>query len=289
LALVRALPRPAAAALFTRIADVSTRRGGAGVTRLAGNLRQVVGPDLPEAEFDALLQAAMRSYLRYFREAFQLPSRSKAQILTDFRLERGHLLGENVAAGRGSVVALPHGGNWDAAGAWVAAQGWPIVTVAERLRPEGLYQQFLAFRRSLGMEIIPLTGGERSSREVLEERLRQAYVVPLLADRDLPGKGVEVDFFGAKATMPPGPAMLALRTGSPLYTVDMWYEQDAAVGYLHGPLELPGPEVGSFGNRVRAATQLIADNFAAGIAAHPQDWHMLQRMWRDEPALTRGT
>ncbi len=281
---VRILPRSVCAPAFNAGADWAARRRGRGVTRLAANLRRVVGPDMPEPEFDALVRRAMRSYLRYFLEAFRLPAQSREQNRVGFRLARGHLLGEDVAAGRGAVVALPHGGNWDAAGAWVAAMGWPIVTVAERLKPESLYRRFLAFREGLGMEIVPLTGGDRMVREVLEDRLRKGYVVPLLADRDLPGRGVEVDFFGARTTMPPGPAMLALRTGAPLYTVDMWYEKDAPVGYLHGPLELPGPQDGPFGTRVRLVTQMIADNFARGIAEHPEDWHMLQRFWPDLPA-----
>ena len=70
-----------------------------------------------------------------------------------------------MAAGQGAVVALPHAGNWDLAGAWVAAHDWPITTVAERLKPEGMYERFVAYRRGLGMEIIPLTGvsGRRST------------------------------------------------------------------------------------------------------------------------------
>jgi phosphatidylinositol dimannoside acyltransferase len=281
---VRTLPRPVAAAMFKAGADYAVRRRGTGVNHLAANLRRVVGPEMPDAEFDALVRHAMRSYMRYFMEAFRLPGQSREQNRTGFRLARGHLLGEDVAAGRGAVVALPHAGNWDAAGAWVAAMGWPIVTVAERLKPESLYRRFLAFREGLGMEIVPLTGGDRAVLDSLEERLRKGYVVPILADRDLGGRGVEVDFFGYRTTMPPGPALLALRTGAPLYAVDMWYEPDAPVGYLHGPLELPGREAGSIGARVRLATQMIADSFARGIAGHPADWHMMQRFWPDERA-----
>jgi KDO2-lipid IV(A) lauroyltransferase len=280
---VRSVPRSVSAPLFNAGADYAVRRRGPGVTRLAANLRRVVGPQLPQPEFDALLRRAMRSYLRYFLEAFRLPAQSAEQNRRGFRLTRGELLGVDVAAGRGAVVALPHAGNWDAAGAWVAAMGWPIVTVAERLQPERLYRRFLAFRESLGMEILPLTGGAGSIREALEARLAKGYVVPILADRDLTRGGVEVDFFCARTTMPPGPALLAVRTGAPLYAVDMWYEPDAPVGYLHGPLALPGPEAGSIGTRVRLATQLVADHFARGIAAHPADWHMMQRMWPDGP------
>jgi lauroyl/myristoyl acyltransferase len=277
---VRALPRPVAGALFAAGADLAYRRQRGGTAKLAANLRRVVGPDLPEPQFQALLRRAVRSYARYWLEAFRLPSLSHEQILRGFRLERGELLGENVAAGVGSIVALPHGGNWDAAGAWAAANGWPITTVVERLKPEGLYERFLAFRRGLGMEIIPNTGGERPAIDVLADRLAKGHIVPLLADRDLSARGVQVSFFGGRTRMPAGPAMLALRTGAPLYVVTMWYEPDAACGFMEGPLELPTE--GPLDVRVRQLTQHVADRLAAGIAAHPADWHMLQRLWLDE-------
>ncbi|GAA2699692.1 phosphatidylinositol mannoside acyltransferase [Micromonospora olivasterospora] len=282
--LVRALPRPVAAAAFRVGADRAHRSGGAGTARLRANLRRVVGPGLPEAELDDLLRRGLRSYARYWMEAFRLPALSREQILTGFRLDPAGVesLGADVAAGRGAVVALPHAGNWDAAGAWVAATGWPITTVAERLKPEGVYQRFLAFRRSLGMEILPTSGGARPAFDVLVDRLRAGTVVPLLADRDLSARGVEVDFFGARTRMPPGPALLALHTGAPLYVAHMWYEPDAACGALEGPLVLPGAADAPLDQRVRALTQRLADTLAAGIARHPEDWHMLQRMWLDQ-------
>jgi KDO2-lipid IV(A) lauroyltransferase len=280
--LVRALPRPVAWAAFRAAADRAARRRGPGAQRLARNLRHVVGPDISEAALDELVRDGLRSYARYWLEVFRLPSLNRAGILDAFDLDRAHLLGDAVAAGTGCVVALPHSGNWDAAGAWVCAQGWPITTVAERLRPEGVYRRFLAFREALGMEIIPTEGAGRAPLDILADRVREARVVPLLADRDLTARGVEVRFFGGRTRMPAGPALLALRTGAPLFTVSLWYDGDRARGRVDGPL--PPPVDGPLDVRVRALTQDVADRLAEGIAAHPTDWHMLQRLWLDEPA-----
>lgn len=285
--IVRTLPAGVTWPLFALGADVAARRGGRAVRQLAENLRRVVGPELPDDEFDALLRTALRSYARYWQEVFRLPSWSRDEVLYRFSLTNTQVLAEAVAAGTGAIIALPHAGNWDAGGAWVAANGWPITTVVERLKPEGLYERFLAFRRSLGMEIIPAKGGDRPPIDVLEERVRAGAVVPLLADRDLSARGVEVTFFGGRTRMPAGPALLALRTGAPLYTTAMWFEADTARGRLDGPLPLPGPEVGPLATRVRALTQRVADGLAAGIAENPADWHMLQRLWL--PARTAAT
>jgi len=281
---VRALPRPVAEAVFRAGADHAHRKGGRGTARLSANLRRVVGPELPEAELDALTRRALRSYARYWMEAFRLPSRSREQLRQGFRLDRQELLAEAVASGRGAVVALPHSGNWDAAGAWVAAMGWPLTTVAERLKPEAVFERFVAFREGLGMEIIPTHGGSRPPFDVLVDRVRAGHVVPLLADRDLSARGVEVTFFGGRTRMPVGPALLAIRTGAPLFVASMWYEPDMPCARLEGPLPVPGPDSGPLDQRVRALTQQVADRLAAGIAEHPEDWHMLQRMWLDDPA-----
>ncbi|WP_027660914.1 phosphatidylinositol mannoside acyltransferase [Salinispora fenicalii] len=285
---VRALPRSVAATVFRAGADHTHRRGGAGAARLRANLRRVVGPEVSEAELDGLVRAGLRSYARYWMETFRLPTLSRAQLLAGFRLDREELLAADVAAGRGAIVALPHSGNWDMAGAWVAAMGWPIATVAERLKPEGIYQRFLAFRRGLGMEILPTHGGERPAFDVLVDRVNAGYVVPLLADRDLSARGVTVDFFGSPTRMPPGPALLALRTGAPLYVASLWYEPEVACARIEGPLELPSPEQGPLDVRVRILAQRVADGLAAGVARHPQDWHMLQRMWLDQRVTPNG-
>ena len=288
--LVKALPRSVVWPAFRAGADRAARKGGPGAQRLRRNLRQVVGPDVPEAELDLLVRDGLRSYARYWMEAFRLPHLSREEILQGFDLENGHWLGEAVQAGTGCIIALPHSGNWDYAGAWVCAHGWPITTVAERLKPEGMYRKFVAYRESLGMEIIPTVGGERPPMDVLADRLGQGRVVPLLADRDLSARGVEVRFFGGRTRMPAGPALLALRTGAPLYAVSLWYDGEHPRGRVEGPIPLPAPESGALDVRVRMLTQQIADRLAAGIAAHPQDWHMLQRLWlaeeKPQPAAT---
>jgi lauroyl/myristoyl acyltransferase len=276
------LPAPVAAGLFRIGADLLYRRQrSTGLARLAANLRRVVGPELPPDEFDDVLRRAVRSYARYWMEAFRLPSLSRADFLARFLLENEEVLAEPADAGRGVILALPHSANWDLAGGWAVARGWRLVSVAERLRPERLYERFVAYRRSLGMEIIPLTGGEQPTFDVLVDRVRQGCVVALLADRDLPGRGVKVDFFGGQVRMPPGPALLALRTGTPLIAAELWYDAGMTRGRLH-PVPLPGPDEGTLPQRARVATQRMADLFAEAIARHPHDWHMLQRMWLDE-------
>jgi len=286
--LVRAMPQRAAAAIFRRAADIATRRDGAGVRRLAENLRVVTGPDMPDDEFATLVRDAMRSYARYWLEAFRLPSLTRQERLDKYGFTGFETIRSNAVPGRGQILVLAHTGNWDAAGAFVTANGVALTTVAERLKPEALYRRFVEYRATLGMEIVPLTGGERATLELLAERLRAGAAVPLLADRDLSARGVEVTFFGRRTKMPAGPAILALRTGAPMHVVHNWFEPDRPVGAMSEQIVLTDMS-GTFGDRVRRLTQLVADEFARGIARHPADWHMLGRMFIDDDTPSTAT
>jgi KDO2-lipid IV(A) lauroyltransferase len=277
--LVRSLPLPAARAIFNAAADRAYRGNGPATQRLRRNLSMVLGPG---DDLEATVRAGLRSYARYWMEAFRLPSQSRGQLLAGFDLDGSDMLAAAMAAGTGAILALPHVGNWDAAAAWVVSNDWPIVTVAERLKPEVVFDQFVAYREKLGMEVLPLTGGQRPPLDVLGEKAQAGYAVALLADRDLSARGVEVSFFGGRTRMPPGPALLALRTGAPLFAADLWFTATQTRGRLRR-IELPAPDEGALDVRVRLVTQRLADSFAIGIAEHPQDWHMLQKLWLDQP------
>ena len=237
---------------------------------------------MPDDEFELLVRDAMRSYARYWLEAFRLPSLDRQGRIDKFGFDRPDVLLGHAVPGSGVILALAHWGNWDAAGAYVTANGMALTTVAERLRPEALYRRFVEYRAKLGMEIVPLTGSDRAILDTLADRLKSGAVVPLLADRDLSSRGVEVTFFGRRTKMPAGPAILALRTGAPLYVVTVWFEPDRPTGSLSRRIELADAS-GSFGDRVRRLTQLVANEFERGIAQHPADWHMLAKMFIDEP------
>ncbi|MFE5027398.1 phosphatidylinositol mannoside acyltransferase [Streptomyces sp. NPDC056656] len=273
---VKKLPEPVAVRLGRTIADLAWRRRGKSVLRLESNLARVV-PDASPERLKQLSRAGMRSYLRYWMESFRLPSWSADRVRNGFDVDDVHHLTDGLASDRGVIIALPHLGNWDLAGAWVTAKlETPFTTVAERLKPETLYDRFVAYRESLGMEVLPHEGG--SAFGTLARRLRAGGLVCLVADRDLSESGVEVKFFGDTARMPAGPAILAQQTGALLLPVTLWYDGSPVMrGRIHAPIEVP--ETGTRAEKTSVMTQALADAFATGIADHPEDWHMLQRLW----------
>ncbi|MDQ0912116.1 lauroyl/myristoyl acyltransferase [Streptomyces canus] len=273
---VKKLPEPVAVRLGRSIADLAWKRRGKGVLRLESNYARVV-PDASPERLAELSRAGMRSYLRYWMESFRLPAWSKERIKGGFDPKDLHYLTEGLAAGKGVILALPHMANWDLAGAWVTTElETPFTTVAERLKPETLYDRFVAYRQGLGMEVLPHSGG--TAFGTLARRLRDGGLVCLVAERDLSSSGVEVRFFGEATRIPAGPALLAQQTGALLLPVTLWYDDSPVMqGRVHPPVEVP--ETGTRAEKTSVMAQALADAFATGIADHPEDWHMLQRLW----------
>jgi lauroyl/myristoyl acyltransferase len=271
--------------VFQQAGEIAWRRQGLGVQMLEANLRRVVGPEPSGKELRALSRAGMDSYARYWFEVFRLPVIGAERLIGDMRAEGQDRLLDMLASGRGAVLSLPHMGNWDQAGAWIIACGVPkFTTVAERLKPESLARRFFAFREGLGFEVLPATGGVQRFG-ILAQRLRAGGLVCLPADRDITGGGIEVDFFGEKAHMMGGAAALALQTGAALMPVTLWF--DGPLWCAHIYEEIPVPEDGTRREKVAAMTQQVARVFEAGIAEHPEDWHMLQRVFSADLDLAR--
>ena len=277
---VRTLPEDRAHGVFERLADRLHRRDGRAVRQLRENLRRV-RPELDHAGLEELTHRGVRSYLRYWCESFRLPAWPSDDLVARTRTVHEERLRTPYDAGRGVVVALPHQGNWDWAGAWACATGMPLMTVAERLRPERLFDEFVAFRRGLGMRILPL-GGDPGPLPRLGEYLRQGGFVCLLADRDLSRTAIDVTLCSAPARMPAGPALLARETGAALVPATLSYAGRELEIHFHEEVH-----VGPGTDGVATAMQDVADAFTRGITAHPEDWHMMQRVFTDDPGVPR--
>lgn len=287
---VPALPTPVGYGLFHAGADAAWglhRLGAAvpGVGQLERNLERILPAPAGPRQVRRASRRAMRSYMRYFYEAFALAGMSEEQILARVRADVPPQVSADLR--RGSiVVAMSHTGNWDLAGAWACRRLATVLTVAERLEPADLFDQFVAFRERLGMRILGQGRGERVfDRLVAAAQDGGPYVIPLLADRDLSASGVEVDLCGRTARFAAGPAALAQRLDLPLYIGGMHYEALAgerrrAAGSRWGLVltlrEAPRPPGPSGRELVVAHTRAWAAVMGPLLAEHAVDWHMLQ-------------
>ncbi|PRQ11984.1 phosphatidylinositol mannoside acyltransferase [Corynebacterium sp. 13CS0277] len=283
-ALVGALPERLAYRLARWAGAVAARR--ADNTQLRKNLARPLSVD-PAQVTQEDLRAAWQSYARYWVEAFRLPRlvRGAESGALAARLERSIRGVEHLdaarAAGRGVIIVLTHSGNWDMAGVWLVGHAGGFTTVAERLRPEVLFDAFVDYRTSLGFEVLGHTGSAVPVMDTLAERLRAGGIVCLLGERDLSGRGVAVPLLGETAHVPTGAARLHRDTGAVVLTADVFFTPPAtrAAGRGVRPgwgMEVRSPVEVADPSDITAMTAAIMAQLGEGLRRHPHDWHMLQ-------------
>lgn len=273
-ATVRKMSDKRAYGLFDKFADRMWKRRGKSVLQYEKNIKRVV-PNASPAELRDLSRYCMRSYARYWCDAFRMPDWPEERIgaLPTVGFENIKNAYDNSPVS--PIMVVPHAGNYDLGAANMAYHFGSVTTVAERLKPEKLFDKFVAFRAARNVEII--AAGTPGTVETLAERARAKTIVGIVGERDLSKNGVPITFFGEEARFPVGAAVLAHRLNVDIVPVSFWYEGRQAHAEIFPPVKIsqdPDPE-----KAIIATTQAWADQIAKGIAAHPGDWHMLQPMW----------
>lgn len=270
--LPRPIGLPAAQAYFRLLYE----RGSGQRDVVAGNFSRVLGhpPDSP------LVQAATREcfalYGRYWYETFALRTMAPEEVDRRFSLDGLEHVDLALEKGGGIVLTLPHMGNWDAAGHWLCIKGYRMTAVAEELNPRSVFELFLRHRRALGMGIVPLSTTANIGPKLVE-LLGENQIITLVADRDLTGRGVVVEMFGAPRRLPAGPAYLSLSTGTPLSVCAVFTTPIGWHTIIGPPVEIE--RTGVMREDVTALTKVIAAGFERYIASAPPDWHMFQPAW----------
>jgi KDO2-lipid IV(A) lauroyltransferase len=274
-----ALPESAAATSASFLGPVVSQAMKGRRSTVERHLRRVRGDSISSDDVRRGVKAAFESYARYWIESFRLPYLTAAEIDRQFSYSGVDHLEDALCAGNGVILALPHLGGWEWAGRWCIERGMKLTVVVEPLNPPELFEWFVSFRRSLGMNVVPL--GPEAGRVVLKA-LRNNEVVCLLCDRDIGGGGIEVDFFGERTKIPGGPATLSLRTGAALLPTAVYFDGP----YNHRGLVRPPLNVERNGKtrvEVTQLTQMLAHELEGLVRRAPEQWHLFQPNWPSDP------
>ena len=242
---------------------------------LGRHLRRVHGDGLSGRELDRAVDRAFESYGRYWLEVFRLARETPETLRDRLEVEGLEHVHAALAGGRGVIIAVPHLGNWDLGGAWFAAQGYRPATVMEPIEPPALFEWFMSLRQAFGLEIVAL--GPNAGSAMLRV-LREGRMVGLMCDRDLGGRGIEVEFFGERTTLPSGPATLALRSGAPILAAAAYFGTGRRHLCIMRP-PIPVERRGSVREDSMRITQAVATELEELIRRAPDQWHLLQPNW----------
>ena len=240
------------------------------------NMRRALGESASEGLVKKTARRAYRYYADYWVDILWLPTCSRQYVLDRFGKIGEKVLTDAVAEGKGVIVVLPHCGSWEAGAVYLSSLS-PFAAVAEVLKPPELFDLFVKLRAGVGIKIFPYDHSA-ATRDEMVSALRQGIMLALLCDRDLKGSGVEVEFFGEKTTLPPGPASLALRSGSPIICVNVRNMDDGSwFGHATEPIYVR--DTGDRDEAIQSAMQQIAGRLEGLIREDPAQWHMFMPSW----------
>ncbi|MEX2587422.1 MAG: phosphatidylinositol mannoside acyltransferase [Actinomycetota bacterium] len=272
-----------------RVAEAGADLAGRIAYRWAKGKRRVVEKNLARVvgageHLDEVVRRAFASYARYWLETFRLGRYSSDDLLGMVEPvgDSVEIMHKAIDEGKGVLLITPHLGFYDLGVAWVGLQGWRFTTVGEVLRPRALFEWFARIRQRHGMKVIPARNG-RSVRERLGDVLDAGEGVGLVSDRDLGRRGIWVEFFGERTTLPASPALLLVRKQVPLIAGSVIQHGDKyRVRFVRVPYALSGDEEAD----VPAVAQVTARALEELVREAPEQWHLFSRNWpADEPDL----
>ena len=220
-----------------------------------------------DAALERLVRSAFRHNARYYLEVARTPSVTRAWMDERLDLDTPELIADAVRPGKAVLFVGLHFGSVELAVLFLAFRIGRTVTPMQTLDDPGLQAWFERTRGVNGVQLV----GLREARRTLQDALRNGTAVGLVGDRDLTGGGIPIQFFGAPAPMPMGPAMLAVESGVPVY--GMTVRRAAAKGHFRGrviPVEVPSD--GTRRERVTTTMTRLAESFERLIEDAPEQW-----------------
>lgn len=270
----RRIPERAGAAWYRLASDTQ-------LDQVRRNLSRVLGHP-PSDELELVVRDAYVSYARYWLDSFRLHVMDAQDVVARSTGVNLHLVDDLLADGDGAIFATGHLGSWDIGAMFTSERDWGMAVVAEVVEPRRLFQRFVDLRRRAGIEVFPLVrGGDMVDR--MADVVARGGLATLLADRDLTKKGPVVTFFGEPCRLPPGPAVLARRTGRPVAVGAFFTDGDDYEGCIHSVVDISD-------RSVEEGTQIVAHELEGLIRRHPEQWHVFVRNWLvdrepDHPAV----
>jgi lauroyl/myristoyl acyltransferase len=257
------------------IADICYIFYFSGRRALHQNLSRVLGTS-DRRVLGRVARRAVRNFSKYVVDFIHFYTMSAEDVRRRIVFDDFDRLNAAVAEGKGIIFVTLHFGNWDMGAAGLAAYGYPVDAIAETFEPPQMNDLVQGHRRHLGMNIIPM---ERVGPRVMRA-LRRGDILALLIDVPAPGASVPVEFFGALAEVPAGPARLALRTGARAIPAVLAREPDHEE--MIRPIldfDLHFQPSGDEEQDVRELTQQIMSSLERFIRQYPDQWFMFRPMW----------
>jgi KDO2-lipid IV(A) lauroyltransferase len=293
-ALVRVLPQRTSYWLGNRVADVLMLAAPRKLDALRDNLRHVL-PNIDERALQRVVRHNLHNLTHSWVDVMAMSSR-RTNLPSRIDIEGFANFGQALRRRRGVVVVSMHYGSWEAGLAGWNAMGGRIALLAEVLHPQQLFDRVIGARGKQNVQVIPIDvaamrqADTEMARRIAAASMREVFrllrsggVVAMALDRDLIGNGELIPFFSKPAPIPVGVVDTAIRTGAAIVPIILYRNDRRVRAVLHPELtydpNAPREE------EVRRVTREVLALFERVILEHPDQWHVLDRIWPE--ALNR--
>lgn len=184
---------------------------------------------------------------------------------------------ENVAGGRGVIMATAHTAGWEIAGQVLSGvHPGEVVVVMRRERDDRARELSDSFRERAGVKVVHLSGDSLDALTLLSH-LRRGAALAMQFDRVSPGSKVRhAQLFGERWPVPEGMLRLAAASGAPILPVLTFRLGHLAYkAEVSAPIRLPRRPTDA---ELDVAAQALLDAFASFLRVHGTQWfHFVPR------------
>jgi KDO2-lipid IV(A) lauroyltransferase len=211
-----------------------------------------------------------------FVEIIQMASLSCEEIMDRIKIDGDGHIRRALELNRGLIIISAHLGNWEAGLQFMSCFcQTPITGVAKKIRFGPLHRWLNRLRIRFGVKIVDKKG----SLSQMRQTLRRGEVIALLIDQSKRSESVDVNFWGKRATVPLGAALLALRCKSPVLPIFCVRKKNGQLNIqVAPPLNLR--RSGDLRADLIANTQMMTDIVESAVRSHPDQWLWMHKRWK---------
>jgi len=215
------------------------------------------------------------NFTKVYSDILNVPNMSRAYMKSMIDIEGEYFIKEELKKKKGVIIVSCHVGGMELAGIYLASLGFPINSVAETKGPGvDFFKFYKRYRGRFGSKLLPLESRKLPFR--LMRVLKNNEIVVLVGDRDIANSGVAREFFGRKASIPKGTALLSKKTGAPILVGVLALGKGVKrySGIVFPPIY---PE--NFDSSDEILKEVV-NLMEKGIRMYPFQWFVFQRIWK---------
>ena len=239
-------------------------------------------PDLSDASVEDLARQSYAHLGRTFVESalFDKLGRQGVLDIAD-EVEGWHYIDEAMSHGKGIVFVTGHIGNWELAGAYVAARGVPVDAIARGMANPLTDDYITRVREATGMVIVH----DSEAVKRTPRSLRAGRGVAFIADQGVLGlASTYVPFFGRPAKTPRGAAVFALRFEVPVIFVVALRKPSGRFRIVVERIE--ATRTANMDRDVDAIVATFTEHLERWVRVVPAQYFWQHRRWRRQPPDT---